>query len=453
MSDDFPDAGDSTPTATSFEEWLDQHAASQGISREELFERLVSSYWTLNELTQLLDDSGGRNHPFEDETVSGAEKPAEFDADAIRREKKARHEDRRADTSTEERPDGDLESQFESLKERVDDLQAEVEAETERGQSLGDVTEAVATRLAEIEAELDEVTTTAETTRESLTEQYESLRTRVDSLESVVDRKHQQVASEQSELASEQEQLRSWIDAEFENLETILKYLVSQTDELETDIASAENRSREALSNLRWERDALQSVKRDAAALGVHEGICESCEATIDLDLLSRPYCPHCENSVSGVEKRKKWLFLSDAIVTTDSETRDGNTPDSPRSAEVPAHSPADSPDDPPERVSRQRQSPRSNAGGQSGQGGGIPVEDSLSDTDGSDPGDDEQFGHGVSAESAADRGATDERESASPFEFDSEDLGDGDDGENAGSSQSDSPFGDLSELERNERS
>jgi len=459
MSDDSPDAGDGT-TTTSFEEWLTQHAASQGISREELFERLISSYWTLNELTQLLDDSERGTSALTDEAVGGAEEPTPFDADAVGNAATGTDGRRSPNHGSEEKPEqsASLAEQFESLEERVDDLQAEIEAETERGQSLDEVTAAVATRLTEIEAELDEVTAAVDTTQESLTEQYDSLTARIDSLESVVDRKHAKVTSEQSDLAAQQDEMRSRIDAEFGNLETILKYLVSQTDELEADLTVAEKRSRDAVSSLQWERDRLQTIKRDAADLDVHEGACESCEETIDLDLLSRPYCPHCETTLSGVEGRKKWLFLSDAVVTSDSETLDGSLahdPDvdgasiDPRSRDSdPQSQRRESRQRPPQGRGASQQPPQQRSPQQSPQqrspqpdaerrdAGGRPARDPSAASDETEIKETAQRGDGGSETSTAKQNA----ESSSGHTADD-------------SAESASPFGDLSELERNDGS
>jgi predicted nucleic acid-binding Zn-ribbon protein len=325
MSNDIPDSGDGPSTTTSFEEWLDQHAATQGISREELFERLVSSYWTLNELMQLLDDSGSGNPSFggasEPTDESGALPigPERTDptAEAEHAGTDGSRNDREAATDVEA-----LAEELDTLGDRVDELQSTLEAEAERGRSLDQVTETIATRLAEVESELEGLASESEATRESLTREYESLSERVETIESELDRERETRATEQRELATEQKEIRSRLDSEFDNLETILKYLVSQTDELGADLASAESRYEDALSRIRREQETLASLKRDAAAADAHAGECESCGETVDLDLLSRPYCPHCEEGLTGVEKQRKWLLFSDTLVTTDDEGR-----------------------------------------------------------------------------------------------------------------------------------
>ncbi|WP_144906329.1 hypothetical protein [Halobellus captivus] len=471
MPNDFSDRGGSAPT-TSFEEWLDQHAANQGISREELFERLVSSYWTLNELMQLLDESGNGPPPVGESPVDGdrndvgSGRGPSVDRSSTDRPSPPSREGQEGDRQHSSEIDEGRSDQLETLRDRVDELQADIEAEAERGQSLDGVKEAIAGRLTEIEAELDEIGNEVDATRQSLSGQYDSLTQRVDSLESEFDHKHEALASEQDDLATEQKQTRAWMDDEFGNLETILTYLVTQTDDLESDLSSAESRYEEALSDLQWERDTLQSIKRDAAALGVHEAECESCSSDIDLDLLSRPYCPNCENSLSGVEKREKWLFLSDAVVTTDTETsgRDAAV-GSPRGGEAQVSKPQQSPREAPS----QRQPERTQSSAPTDRRDterDIPVAESDShgserNTRGQHPSSAEHETDGLSRRSAGDRD-DDSSESTTPFEFGSAEFEDGETNESSSSanepdsntdtsSSATSPFGDLDDLEQKE--
>ena len=57
MSNDRSRGDDEVSAGAPFEQWLERQAADEGISQEQLFERLVSSYWTLNEMEQLLGGS------------------------------------------------------------------------------------------------------------------------------------------------------------------------------------------------------------------------------------------------------------------------------------------------------------------------------------------------------------------------------------------------------------
>ncbi|MFC6874319.1 hypothetical protein [Halobellus marinus] len=318
MSEEFPDPGGDPFEEESFDEWLEQQAATQGLSREELFEQLISSYWTLTEMTQLLENTGSTDPPF-DPSQSESSTPLPTDigsegTDADRREPNEIPSDDAAET---DRGHEAIVDRLDELQDRVDELESTLESEVERGQSLDAVAEAVVERISEIEAELDGLATELDSTRESVTDDYDSLAEDIDDLEAELSREKDTRATAQQKLTAEQDQIRSWLDTEFDNLETVLEYLISRTDELETDIESADSHYGDALSRLRWERDVLDSLKRDAAAAGVHAGECESCAETVDLDLLSRPYCPNCESILTGIEERDKWLFFSEAVVTT----------------------------------------------------------------------------------------------------------------------------------------
>ncbi|WP_049985331.1 hypothetical protein [Halobellus rufus] len=443
MPNDFSGDEDGPSTSTSFEEWLDQQATSQGISREELFEQLVSSYWTLNELIQILNDPGSGEPPLPGSNVD--------DADAESNVGRAPTSEKRTRSDADRPERTDLSEQLQALRERVEDLEGDIEAEAERGQSLDSVTEAIATRLTEVETELDAIADDVEATQESAADRYDSLTDRIDEIEAEFDNRQTELAAEQADLASEQDRMWSRIDEEFGNLETILRYLVSRTDGLEASVEGVEARYGEALANFRWERDALQSVKRDAAELGVHEGDCESCEATIDIDLLSRPYCPNCENSLSGVEERRKWLFLSDAVVTTTNESPSRGAESNPRARVTESKDAARS--DEPDRPPRSRAPPESTGSNETAGHASQSTRPASQPSSDRRDGDDRVENQRPQGESAPERD-DDEFDSGS-FEFGAA-AGDGDKSTGGSADESasrDSPFGDLSELERNEDS
>jgi len=327
MSDDFPDGRDGSPATTSFEEWLDRHAESQGVSRQELFERLVSSYWTLNEMVRLLGDSGsgtsfadippGNDGDGSAPTISGGGADADEDAGRSRRRDQS-------DPSTPERGgrgrrDGGDPDRIAELRDRVEDLESRLDGERERGQSQDKALEAIADRLAGVEADLEEVARESESARESLSAEYESMADRLDGIESEINGRHKQ-------LANGQERLRSRVDAEFDDLETILEYLVDRTDDLDAKLAAVEQRHDDELTRLRWEREALQSVMANAAERDAHAGECEVCGERVDLDLLAEPYCAACGSLLTGVEERSKWLLFSDVVVTAEEEPSGGES-------------------------------------------------------------------------------------------------------------------------------
>jgi molecular chaperone GrpE (heat shock protein) len=320
MTDDSPDRRDGSRATTSFEEWLDQHADSQGISRQELFERLVSSYWTLNEMVQLLDESENSTSLSDARLDNGDEggvgapwgTDGRDDADGGRSHGNREDADRPEPTRRRDRL-GDL-------RERLDDLEDRLDDERERGRSQDKALEAAADRLSGIEADIAELAAESEAARESLSAEYESLSDRIDDLEDDVDGRHKQ-------LANEQKRLRSRLNAEFEDLETILEYLIDRTDDLDAGLSAVEQRHDDELSRLRWERETLRSVLRDAAELGARAGECAACGERVEIGFLVEPYCPACESLLTGVEAREKWLFLSDVILTADADHTRGSGP------------------------------------------------------------------------------------------------------------------------------
>jgi archaellum component FlaC len=342
MSDDPNDRRDGSGATTSFEEWLDQHAESQNVSRQELFERLVSSYWTLNEMVQLLDDSGSDAsvrdvYPGGDDGSLGAAPRVGGGSDANEESGQPRRRDRPERGEPRERADGAAEAdsgrtgrggrrgRIAALCDRLDDVEDRLDDQRERGQSRDRTLEAAADRLSEIEADVEALAAESEAARESLSDDYESLTRRIDDLETDVDGRHKQ-------LADEQKRLRSRLDAEFEDLETILEYLVSRSDDLDAELSAVGERYDDELSRLRWEREALRSLLAAAAGHDVHAGACEACGERVDLGLLAEPYCPACDALLTGVDERDKWLFLSDVVITADEgrRRRAGGTPAGP---------------------------------------------------------------------------------------------------------------------------
>ena len=407
MSDSPPDDHDDSRAMASFEQWIEQQADTQGVSRQELFEQLVSSYWTVNEMAELIDEPGDdplptsvpdRSDDGEDadpeelrvedvkseledvdsiaelrdrldgleteldldrernqsrdeliETLADRVKWLEADLSPDRREQSVRSEPSDGGAGRRSRPAPRLRERVATLDDRLESIEDELEDEQGHNRSQDEFLEAVADRLARIESRIDEVASETAANRESLSGEYDSLDTRIDGIETDIERLSSEVETVQEsvadeydsltdrlddleadvdgrhkQLAGEQKRLRSRIDAEFDDLETILEYLVTQTDDLDAGIAAVEQRHEEQLSTLQWEREALRSLKAAAAEHDAHAGECEACGEQVDLDLLAEPYCSACGSLLTGIEARDKWLFFADIIVTADEDRRGG---------------------------------------------------------------------------------------------------------------------------------
>lgn len=173
MTDDPGDQDNKRFDSASSEEWVDKIAESEGLSREDVLERLISSYWTLKEMFRLMEqteeDLEGRAGP-DDVDMSAAGRPSSPDFESFKEE---------------------VTDQLDSLRTDLDALESEVQEPDEATQRLGGQLESLEERLADLE----------------------------------------------TELSGRQDSLSSRVDDEFENLEVILDYLIETTDDIDSRTA------------------------------------------------------------------------------------------------------------------------------------------------------------------------------------------------------------------------
>ena len=91
------------------------------------------------------------------------------------------------------------------------------------------------------------------------------------------------------------------LDRGFENYEEILEYLTDVTEDLDDSVETLTG----AVVDLRAEvqrvtaaehdRQAVDDLRTAANRHGERTASCADCSATVDLGLLARPNCPHCE--------------------------------------------------------------------------------------------------------------------------------------------------------------
>ncbi|MFB6233045.1 MAG: hypothetical protein ABEH61_02180 [Haloarculaceae archaeon] len=137
----------------------------------------------------------------------------------------------------------------------------------------------------ELDAELDEV------------------RHRIAELETAV---NEELSGEATDL----DDLEAWIQNEFDNIEDVLEHLLSKTDNLEYRIGSAVDSQREQLEPLQEahaEQEDLTALKAEAIRKDVDTAACADCGESVDLGVLPTPYCPNCEQKLTGVEAGQGW--------------------------------------------------------------------------------------------------------------------------------------------------
>lgn len=271
MSDDPLDSTEHSLDVSTFMEWLDEMADSSGQSREELLETLATSYWTVNEVSRLVEGTGGG-----DDAGDGA-----------------------ADVRLGEPPAASPGVDVASIVDRLDELDDRVDAiETDDGSKPA----------------------------ESLREELDSLRERVAELEVAFAEEDASGASApnvdaleagQDALADRHETLRDRVDTEFRHLRTILEYLLEATDDVDDRADALEDRFDRQIRPLVADLGRLIDLQRTAAHLGVFEADCGFCGNAVDIALLATPRCPHCDRPFGDVEPKQGW-FGSPTLVEGD---------------------------------------------------------------------------------------------------------------------------------------
>lgn len=253
---------DDTPLADADppEEWVESIAAAEGIPPEAVVERLVSSYWTLTEVSEMLSGTEGDVGL----AAAGDVEPGPRGMDGDKNEAPTAEDDGEAPTVED----------IEELRERLDRLEEELHAQRES--------------RTDIETDLGELTQ------------------RLDAIEAQFRDRH----------AS----LESRIDAELEYLETILGYLIDTTDDLDRDLSSILQGWTTVRDN-QEERERLADLKRTASQLGVRSAECGHCGYSLDLGVLPTADCPACGREFVDIESATGWFGMGTDTLVTAGET------------------------------------------------------------------------------------------------------------------------------------
>ncbi len=252
--------------ADSPEEWIDSIATAEGVPPEKVIQRLVSSYWTLTEVHDVLGGIDGIGLNAVDAEIEG-DAVGDVEGDAIPTD---------ADAPTTD--------DIEELRERLDRLEEELDSGRETH--------------ADIETDLAQLT--------------------------------QRVDAVSEQLSDRQSTFESRFDEELEHLETILGYLVDTTDDLESAIDGLErttgdledglesvSKELDVVRSHQVEQERLTELKRTASRLGVRSAACEHCGTSVDIGVLPSADCPSCDRQFVDVEHASSWFgFGTDTLVT-----------------------------------------------------------------------------------------------------------------------------------------
>ena len=244
MTDDSRVRDGQTVDASAFLDWLDEMAATEGTSREELIQTLVSSYWTLDEMFRLMEQAD-----------PDSELPALGDPEAL--DGPVALPGQRGEPAH-----GDLAERVGALAERVESLEA----------TLADVQQTSPA----VDGELDALAGELEAVEAALRDDHGELRDRV--------------------------------DTEFGHLHAILEHLIEATDGLHGRADRLESRLEDGVRGLLSSQERLTGLKRTAAQIGARSAKCGYCGTEIDVALLPTPDCPQCDRRFQDVEPKRGWF-------------------------------------------------------------------------------------------------------------------------------------------------
>lgn len=336
-----------------FLDWVNQTAENEGTSPDTVIQQLMSTYWILKELTETLEESpyehliGQDTDVDEDREIPESardERAARGDsaneiADIVKAIAEMNNQPRSVEPepasgtidpglidvieaiqqqspppASPDRSNVHLASQLERVRERVSSLSRDIEDVDGRidgvheriERDVGGITdrvESVESTAAGLDDRIDEI---AERNKAELANLAES----VDELETTVEQKvdHEAIDS-----------LESLADREFDAIERAFKQLLGSLDDTESELGSAIQSNAEDLERLRKhheEQQRLGKLKHEAMRRKIDEAVCENCSQSIEFGLLSSPYCPNCDRTLSSIESGG-WNPFKSARVTT----------------------------------------------------------------------------------------------------------------------------------------
>lgn len=180
----------------------------------------------------------------------------------------------------------DVRKRVVQLKRELDE-KAPADHEHDAHEALRSRVDDAETRIEELEGDADRI------------EDFERTAERIDDLERDVDRLDESVGT---------------IEDGFENYEEVLTFLVEETEAIQDRLDTlaravvAVRSDVESIAARRARREQVRELKRAASQYGVRRADCESCDATIEIALLTEPACPHCASQFTDLAPGTRFL-------------------------------------------------------------------------------------------------------------------------------------------------
>jgi len=278
------DTGVALDVPTDLNEWLDEHATTLDVDREELVLQILSSYHAAATLEGQLDAAQLLDLSADDfvDVETAVDEMLEERIDEVVAE--------RVEEALEERLDGALdETVDERIDARIDERLADVAADREA--AIDDLDEEFQAKLADVRERVVQVKKETDAkapaahTHEEL-QAVAALDERVNDLAATVESMRDDVEERLEDQAETTGDLSDRLDDAQEKLNRVA-WVVSDIKD--------ETMGRDA------HEQAVDRIKRAAAQEGVATATCERCDESVHVGLLTDPECPHCNATVSDV--------------------------------------------------------------------------------------------------------------------------------------------------------
>jgi len=294
MSEEFG-SDDATFDSSAFEEWVEKTAETKGISRGEVLDQMLSSYWILEELTGMMDEAEGDGPASKLEEASG---DAEESPDTEK------------GGTAEGLPEGgdlsELIREFQELRSAIMEMPDRQGSERRRDppRREWDQPRRQSPPPSRVDDRLQRTISDLQDRFEDLSrieEGTEDLEARVGEIEA----ERSETDTDLAEVVETQEKLEARIEREFDSIENVFQHLLDKTDDLEYRVgavAETHGDDIEPFEDHVEERERFADLMREAHRKDISTAICDNCETKVDLRLLEEPYCPECDRSISGLE-------------------------------------------------------------------------------------------------------------------------------------------------------
>lgn len=310
---DQQDSGGTQWTNEAFEAWLSETARAEDSSREELLHRMLASFWVLSEYEDIVRGDDASTFP---QGALGPSSDLPFQSD-------------RPDVPQPGTGEPSLDELF-GVVEQLSDYLDHTTQPTDSATTTGDATPAATPKesppdTAPPGTEPETTDAAPELDPAAIAERLDAVESAFAQLEQIVQDLagvHLELEDAHDDLAADHDSFADRVDEDFDQVEAILTRLVDRYEGHESAIDTLEKRLRDLRMDHRFRAtrtDRLADVLQTAHEHGVSGGVCDSCDGTVNLGLLSMAACPHCRRRIVDVEPGG-W-FRSNTIVTQDPQT------------------------------------------------------------------------------------------------------------------------------------